>query len=103
MRLNLRFQGNDIDGGGSDPVGEFKVSGIFSETTGGVLFTKTYATHAVEYSGSWDGAMIYGKWTLHDEQFTEIGEFEIWPEKEEQLASAGAAVAGEELKFPDTF
>lgn len=100
MRLTLRFAGSNIDGGGNDPVGEFVVTGIFSDETGGVLFTVAYKTHTVEYSGTWDGNFIYGKWTLHDEQFTEIGEFEIWPEKQEEMVTTGAATISEGLLFP---
>lgn len=100
MRLNLTFSENDIHGGGTDPVGSFEVSGIFSDTTGGVLFTVKYASHSVEYSGSWDGTFIYGKWTLHDDHFTEIGDFEIWPEKGEVLAAAGAISGEEGLDLP---
>lgn len=100
MRLTLQFAGTNIDGGGNDAIGSFDVKGIFSDETGRVLFTKAYKTHSVEYSGVWDGNFIYGKWTLHDEQFTEIGEFEIWPEKEEEMAGAGAATISEGLKLP---
>ena len=100
MRLTLQFSGSDVNGRGNDAKGEFQVSGIFSDVNGGVLFTTTYQTHAVEYVGTWDGTFIYGKWTLHDEQFTEIGEFEIWPEKEEEMAGVGTATISESLGMP---
>jgi hypothetical protein len=100
MRLTLQFSGSDVNGRGNDAKGEFQVSGIFSDVNGGVLFTTTYQTHAVEYAGTWDGNFIYGKWTLHDEQFTEIGEFEIWPEKEEEMAGVGTATISESLGMP---
>jgi len=100
MRLNLAFSGNNINGGGSDPIGSFEVSGIFSDETLRVLFTKTYRTHTVEYSGVWDGHFIYGRWTLHDEQFTEIGEFEIWPEDTREMVESATGSIGEAQRNP---
>lgn len=93
MKLSMSFVGTDIVGDGSDLVGKFTINGIFSPQTNNVLFTKSYQWHSVDYSGIWDGQMIYGKWTLHDADYGEQGEFEIWPDSEEQglLALAGAA------------
>lgn len=100
MRLTLRFSGSNIDGGGNDPVGAFSIAGIFSEETQRVLFTKTYRTHQVEYSGQWDGHFIFGRWTIQDDYYTEIGDFEIWPEEANEMVEVGAATVGETLESP---
>ena len=100
MRLSLQFAGNDINGSGNDPVGSFDISGIFSDETQRVLFTSAYRTHTVDYSGVWDGHFIYGRWTLHDDQFTEIGEFEIWPEEEREKVEVGSASVSEGHGIP---
>jgi hypothetical protein len=100
MRLTLKFAGSNINGGGSDQVGAFKIAGIFSEETQRVLFTKTYRTHEVEYSGQWDGHLIFGRWTIHDDYYTEIGDFEIWPEEANEMVEVGAATSGETLEIP---
>jgi hypothetical protein len=93
MRLRLLFDSANVNGGGNDPVGEFTVTGIYTEDTERVLFTQTYKTHSVDYSGVWDGQLIYGKWTLMDSVFTESGEFEIWPEKEMMQTGTSSAEA----------
>lgn len=100
MRLDLRFAGTDMDGRGTDPMGSFDLSGIFSAENGRVLFTVAYTSHEVEYSGVWDGHLIYGKWTVHDDHFTESGDFEMWPEKTEERVGAGSASYGEEHSLP---
>lgn len=93
IKLSLRFDDGSIVGDGGDPGGRFQVSGIFSPDTQRVLFSKEYQWQIVDYSGIWDGRLIYGKWTLHDEEYSEQGEFEIWPDHgdEGQLSLAGLA------------
>lgn len=83
MKLRLDFAAGNINGGGNDPIGAFTVTGIYSPETERVLFSSQYKTHSVEYIGLWDGNMIYGKWTLSDTIFTETGDFEIWPDREQ--------------------
>ncbi len=82
MRLTLRFGDRTIEGEGSDRVGAFTIRGSFSEEGGIVGFVKTYPSHPVDYKGVWDGAMIAGKWRIS--RFGGSGEFEIWPEKDDQ-------------------
>lgn len=94
MKLQLRFMESGLDGTGNDPIGSFDVSGILCEDGSRVIFTQQYRTHGVEYAGQWDGTMIYGRWTLHDESFTEIGEFEIWPDRDE-LVELQASISQE--------
>ncbi|MFY9234103.1 MAG: hypothetical protein WAO58_06545 [Fimbriimonadaceae bacterium] len=84
MKLRLRFEKTDILGEGTDLSGDFTISGIFSPETNRVLFTKSYHWQSVDYSGLWDGQLIYGKWTLLDDEYGEQGEFEIWPDSEDQ-------------------
>lgn len=83
MKLRLRFYETNIQGDGTDRTGTFSVAGMFSESTGRVIFSKTYPSHTVDYVGTWDGSLIYGKWTIADEEFSESGDFEIWPDKED--------------------
>lgn len=92
MRLHLQFREANLSGTGNDPIGSFEIVGILCDDGQRVMFTQQYRTHGVEYAGQWDGTMIYGKWTLHDEAFTEIGEFEIWPDRDEsfQLSEVAA-------------
>jgi hypothetical protein len=98
MRLRLVFKSSNINGGGNDPIGEFTITGIYQQDSERVIFTQVYKTHSVDYSGVWDGQMIYGRWTLDDAVFTESGEFEIWPDKE--MDSFGFAAA-ETLGFAE--
>ena len=100
MKLKLHFVGTNLNGGGNDAIGSFEVAGIFSDETGQVLFTVTYRTHTVDYSGTWDGQFIFGKWTLHDESFSEIGEFEMWPDKEETDPMSGIESLEDSLALP---
>lgn len=95
MRLRLSFANSNINGGGNDPIGQFEISGIWSDDSQRVLFTQQYRTHSVEYVGQWDGTLIYGKWTLHDQFFSESGEFEIWPDQEEQGVQSLAEAFGQ--------
>ena len=100
MKLSLRFGETDVTGSGNDPIGAYDISGILCDNGDRVMFTKQYRTHAVEYAGTWDGTMIYGKWTLHDEAFTEIGEFEIWPDQDESLELMAAGSFEHGLTLP---
>lgn len=86
MRLKLRFFGDGIDGGGSDRVGDFTIMGSYEPGSERVKLLKVYRSHNVDYEGTWDGSMIAGRWTFTRRiRFTEnSGEFEIWPEKDDQ-------------------
>lgn len=92
MKLSLLFSGTDIMGDGNDPGGHFRINGMFSRETNRVMFTKTYQSQIVDYSGQWDGAMIYGRWVLSDLEYGEHGEFEIWPDEDhaQEMAWEGA-------------
>jgi hypothetical protein len=100
MKLRLKFEGNLIEGSGRDPMGEFHIYGMFSDENQRVLFTKAYGAISVDYSGVWDGVMIYGRWTLHDESYSEAGVFEIWPDKEDEGTLTLAEQLGESLSMP---
>src|SRR5690348_14965794 len=47
MKLRLRFAGNIIEGSGSDPMGNFQITGMFSDETNRVLFSKEYGAVTV--------------------------------------------------------
>ena len=70
-----------------DRVGDFTVSGGH-EPSGAVRFAKAYASHGVAYTGTWDGAMIAGRWRLQGRSAGLFafgkGEFEIWPEGDDE-------------------
>jgi hypothetical protein len=100
MKLNLRFTGTDIVGEGTDVGGPFQVNGIFSRETNKVMFTKAYQWQNIDYCGTWDGHMIYGTWSLHDQEYSESGEFEIWPDTEEESVRAWEASWSESLTAP---
>lgn len=100
MKLTLRFGEKDVTGSGNDPIGAYDISGILCDDGQRVLFTKQYRTHTVEYMGQWDGTMIYGKWTLHDEAFTEVGDFEIWPEQDDPMEFSEFALFEHGLAVP---
>jgi hypothetical protein len=115
MHLTLNFANGNVTGGGRDQIGGFSVNGIYAQDTGRVLFTKTFSTHSVEYSGTWDDRMIAGAWMMDYGTVVDRGEFEIWPEKggeaeEEQtepaeevreLASQGPATASNLAQDPE--
>lgn len=85
MRLTLRFGEASVEGEGSDRVGDFTVSGRH-EASGAVAFGKHYGSHGVDYAGTWDGAMIAGRWRLQTWLAGRMGkgEFEIWPLRDDQ-------------------
>ena len=102
MKLQLTFtQAGDVSGEGADPGGRFQITGIFSRENDRVIFTKVYDWQSVDYTGLWDGMMIYGKWTLHDEEYGEQGEFEIWPDKDESEALSLAHSIGSKMTQAD--
>ena len=85
MRLTLRFGDSGIEGEGSDPIGPFTVSGRH-EPTAVLRFDKHYDEQAVEYHGTWNGAMISGRWSFGRREFgfANSGGFEIWPEGDDE-------------------
>ncbi len=100
MKLSLNFTANAIQGSGRDPSGDFEINGMFCDNTWKVMFTKTYPNLKVDYSGSWDGTMIYGSWHLDDASYSESGKFEIWPDKSSEEATSIEAQIGEYLTMP---
>lgn len=100
MKLRLKFESNLIEGSGRDPMGEFRITGMFSDESQRVLFTKEYGAISVDYSGIWDGTFIYGRWNLNDESYSESGDFEIWPDKEDEGYMTLAEQLGESLTMP---
>lgn len=100
MKLRLRFFDNNIEGSGRDPMGEFSLSGMFSEDNGRVMFTKEYGAINVDYTGTWDGSMIYGRWNLMDQHYSESGDFEIWPDKDEKDVTSIEAQLEDFLSMP---
>ena len=81
--MRLHFAGGRIDGSGMDETGRFTMTGSYDEANR-VRIAKRYATHLVRYQGSWDGAMISGKWTILQGLFLDGGPFEMWPESDEE-------------------
>jgi len=100
MKLRLRFFDCAIEGAGRDPMGEFKISGMFSEDNGRVIFTKEYGAVNVDYCGTWDGTLIYGRWNLSDQHYSESGDFEIWPDKEDEDVTSISAQIEDYLSMP---
>ncbi|HVL38236.1 MAG TPA: hypothetical protein VM328_02485 [Fimbriimonadaceae bacterium] len=105
MRLHLRFGSGTIEGEGRDKIGKFVISGVFEGGSGKVLFTKVYRTHEVEYGGKWDGQMMFGKWTIVYFEFNgrvygESGEFELWPDHEEEGAESANELEDATLALP---
>lgn len=80
MRLKITFSRVYLEGGGTDNIGRFSVSGSFNPESGSVTFLKRYSSHQVHYDGAWDGSMISGGWKIYDGFFLSLGDFEIWPE-----------------------
>ena len=76
MDLVLIFADHTVSGDGSDDIGQFVVTGRFSETNGECHWTKTYISgHDVYYRGFREGKGIWGLWELPNES----GGFHIWP------------------------
>lgn len=99
MKLRLTFHENAIEGSGRDPMGEFSIAGMFSDGQR-VIFTKDYGAISVDYMGTWDGMLIYGRWNLHDQNYSEAGDFEIWPDKDDEDVTSIAEQLGETLSMP---
>jgi hypothetical protein len=76
MDLVLIFADHSVSGDGSDDIGQFVVTGRFSETNGECYWTKTY----IVGHGFRDGKGIWGLWELPSES----GGFHIWPLGREQ-------------------
>lgn len=100
MKLSLNFTASAVQGSGRDPIGEFVINGMFCDNTWKVMFTKTYGSHTVDYSGTWDGNMIYGRWHLEDAVYSESGDFEIWPDQSTEEAGTIEEQLGEILSMP---
>jgi hypothetical protein len=76
MDLRLEFKGGSISGDGADGIGEFVISGTYSESDGECQWTKAYVgLHTVEYRGFRENKGIWGTWAI--EEVT--GGFQIWP------------------------
>ncbi len=81
MDLVLIFADHTVSGDGSDDIGQFVVTGRFSETNGECHWTKTYISgHDVYYRGFREGKGIWGLWELPNES----GDFHIWPVGEQE-------------------
>jgi hypothetical protein len=92
MGLRLNFTAGRVTGGGHDLIGPFRIRGAYSDFDGSVSFVKRYVSHPVDYQGKWDGQMIYGTWTIENWLFEDEGEFEIWPDREEEQEERALAV-----------
>ena len=66
--LQLRFQGQQLEGSGVDVVGAFTLTGVCEN--GRVVFNKQYVQkHAVTYHGHYDGEGTFsGDWQLEWEK-----------------------------------
>lgn len=94
MRLTLQFANGAIRGQGSDCDGSFIILGSFWEDVNRVELLKTYLTtqtrpyevcvEPIPYSGYWTGEMIEGTILTPYTPFP-MGEFELWPEREEDI------------------
>jgi len=97
MRLHIKFAGGSMNARGDDPIGAFTCSGLYSEDTGDVAWTKKYvAAHDVNYKGVRDGRGIWGNWNIGYVQ----GGFHIWPDDGEENASEHTATEVAELVTP---
>ena len=86
MKLRLWIKGELISGEGEDVLGGFVVYGNYWPAKEIVKLRKRYATHAVEYNGTWDGSMISGLWRIRAGKRWdgEKGGFDLWPDTEEE-------------------
>lgn len=84
MRLVLYFEAGRISGGGNDRDGAFSLQGSFDEQTGAVAIDKFYSGLLVKYRGHWDGTLICGDSEIIGFLFSDRGQFEIWPEGEDE-------------------
>ena len=77
MDLVLTFEKDAFSGSGTDIVGPFTISGQIVES-GGVLATKRYSLHIVDYRGRVDGDGFAGEWGL----VIGRGSFRFWPRRQ---------------------
>ena len=87
MELNLLFAGSLLSGRGIDDVGKFTIGG--TKNASECFWTKTYATHGVEYRGALEGGRIWGTWSAGLNK----GGFMIWPRKSNGLEAEGEEVS----------
>ena len=78
MELLLTFRQGKMAGEGRDLVGEFRVEGEYHLDDGRTRFDKTYAAHAIDYSGFNEGKGIWGTWEIGGPGAVKGG-FHIWP------------------------
>ncbi len=104
MRVHLTFEGGAIGGQGQDSSGDFTMDGVYT-ADGQVSLRKAYSAVSVVlrdaapllvYEGRWDGRLIFGTWHQHDDSWN-TGEFELWPESEEDLAERSLALQEDAL------
>jgi hypothetical protein len=92
--MRLFFSGDEISGHGADGDGPFTLRGRYVQEDRFVTIDKAYDYLRVVYRGEWDGQMIAGVSTITAEGFFDTGEFEIWPESdEEELRISNAEAA----------
>jgi hypothetical protein len=91
-RIALTIFKGRIAGTGSDKDGEFEISGFYKDRNQEVMLTRTYTWTTdpsqdgvgipYDYEGSWDGAMVSGRW--HPRSHPSYGgPFEMWPDRDE--------------------
>ena len=99
MRFRLSFEGRRISGAGVDGDGPFDFSGEYEPEDRFVTLHKRYRNLNVCYRGEWDGAMVSGRSVITAEGFYDTGEFEMWPESDEEDLRVAFA-AEQEAKSP---
>ena len=82
MELVLTLKGSDLTGAGMDDIGTFTIAG--TAAGGRVNWLKSYATHGVDYEGSFDGRFIRGGWRLGPGS----GVFCLWPDGSGEVEAA---------------
>lgn len=91
-RILLTIHKGRVTGTGTDKDGEFELTGFYSERKQEVMLTRRYSRTTepsqegvgvpYDYEGSWDGAMVFGKW--HPRAVPGYGgPFEMWPDREQ--------------------
>lgn len=91
MNLTLTLTDRVFEGEGVDEYGAFVIVGVYSVAGYSVEFIKSYVTHEVIYSGTWDGQKMQGTWRLQEVSYSPqnllkgyCGAFELWPAYEAQ-------------------
>lgn len=88
MDLVLQFTSGRISGSGSDPVGNFAISGAYDPTIGDCSWTKQYiGKHGVDYVGRAYRQGITGEWNIPGEPAFWSGPFFIWPRESSDCES----------------